>query len=210
MEDRTKHIVMVIVFAMVGIVVVTNLIPALYSVTYKDVEKDNDDAGWIRLAYSKNNESITVTINNGITISGDDSQNGNGDTIIWADSNLTVFVKDGEARYIGRNNGVQSGNLSDSFTISRNNIRTQIQDGSDTYSFPSPLYAMMPKADGEYTSFFNGDETRMDDPKRTNNYVGGLMGITAYNNMNDSLYELTMTVLKDDESITGAEWRQSI
>jgi len=210
MEDQTRHIAMVIVFAIVGIVLIANLVPALYSVTYKNVVEENDDAGWIRMAYSNSSKNITVSINGKITISGDDSQSGWDDTILWADHNLAVFVKDGTAQYIGKNNGVQSGTLGNNFSISRNNIRTQITDGSDTYTFPSSVYAMMPDANGEYSSFINGSDTRMDDPRTTNYYIGGLMGFTAYDNMNDSAYELDMIVLKDDESVTGAEWRQSI
>lgn len=210
MEDQTKHIAMVIVFAIVGLVLIANLIPALYSVTYKNVVEENDDAGWIRMAYSNSSKNITVSISGKITISGDDSQSGWDDTILWADYNLAVFVKDGTAQYIGKNSDVQSGILGSNFTISRNNIRTQITDGSDTYTFPSSIYAMMPDANGEYSSFINGSDTRMDDPRTTNYYIGGLMGFTAYDNMNDSAYELDMIVLKDDESVTGAEWRQSI
>lgn len=210
MEDRTKHIAMVIVFAIVGIVLVVNLVPALYSVTYKDVERDNDNAGWIRLTYSKGNKDVTISIDDEIIISGGDSQSGEGDTILWADSNLTVFVKDGTAQYIGRNNGTLAGELGNNFTISRNNIRTQILDGNDTYLFPSSQYAMMPDANGEYTSFLNGDDTRMDNQKTTNYYVGGLMGITAYNNINNSPYDLYMTVLKDGQSVIGAEWRENV
>lgn len=210
MEDQTKHIAMVIVFAIVGLVLIANLVPALYSVTYKNVEKENDDAGWIRLTYSNSSKNISVSINDRITISGDDSQSGWDDTILWADHNLAVFVKDGTAQYIGKNNGVQSGVLGNNFSISRNNIRTQITDGSDTYTFPSSIYAMMPDANGEYSSFINGSDTRMDDPRTTNYYIGGLMGFTAYDDMSNSGYELDMIVLKDDESVTGAEWRQSI
>lgn len=210
MEDQTKHIAMVIVFAIVGIVLIANLVPALYSVTYKNVEGENDDAGWIRLAYSNSSKNITVSINDGITISGDDAQSGSGDTILWADNNLAIFVKNGTAQYIGRTNETVSGTLNDSFSISRNNIRTQITNGQDTYTFPSSQYAMMPDANGEYSSFINGNDTHMDNQKITNYYVGGLMGITAYNDIDNSPYDLYMTVLKDDESITGAEWRQSI
>lgn len=207
MEDQTKHIIMVIVFAIVGLVLIVNLIPALYSVTYKDVEKENDNAGWIRMAYSNNSKDITVSINGGITISGDDAQSGSGDTILWADNNLAIFVKNGTAQYIGRTNGTVSGTLNDSFSISRNNIRTQITSGQDIYTFPSSQYAMMPDANGEYASFMNGDDTRMDNQKTTNYYVGGLMGFTAYNNINNSPYDLYMTVLKDGQSVVGAEWR---
>lgn len=207
MEDKIKRITMVIIFAIVSILLVVNLVPALYSVTYKDVERENENAGWIRLSYSKSDITVTFSVDNDITISGDDSQTGNGDTILWADNNLAVFVKDGNAQYIGRNNGVLSGELSDTFSISRNNIRTQITDGSNTYSFPSSQYAMMPNANGEYSSFIEGESARMDDTRRTNNYVGGLMGITTYNNVNDSIYTLNMFILKEDESVTGAEWR---
>lgn len=210
MEDRTKHIAMVIIFAIVGIVLVVNLIPALYSVTYKNVEGENEDAGWIRMAYSNSSKNITVSINGKITIRGDDSQSGWDDTILWADRNLTVFVKDGIAQYIGKNNGVQSGILGNNFSISRNNIRTQITDGSDTYTFPSSIYAMMPDANGGYSSFINGNDTLMDDPKITNYYIGGLMDITTYNNMNNSPYGLYMTILKEDKSVTGAEWGGSL
>lgn len=206
MEDKIKRITMVIIFAIVSILLVVNLVPALYSVTYKDVERENENAGWIRLSYSKSDITVTFSVDNDITISGDDSQIGKGDTILWADNNLAVFVKDGNAQYIGRNNGVLSGELSDNFSISRNNIRTQITDGSNTYSFPSSQYAMMPNANGEYSSFIEGESARMDDTRKTNNYVGGLMGITAYNNMNDSIYELNMSVLKDGDVISGAQW----
>lgn len=208
-DELIKRISKSVIFATVGILLIVNFMPTLFSVTLKDVERENDDPGWIRLAYAKGGKTVTVTVDNGITISGDDVQTGDGDTIIWADGYLAVFVKDGVPQYIGKNNSTQSGTLNSTFTISRNNIRTQLIDGPDTYTFPSSQYAMMPSATGEYSSFIDGDSARMDDPKRTNNYIGGIMGITTYNNMNDSIYDLYMTVIKEDGSVKGAEWRET-
>ena len=210
LDDLIKRISKGVIFATVGILLIVNFMPTLFSVTLKDVERENDDPGWIRLAYAKDGKTVTVTVDNGITIGGDDAQTGDGDTIIWADSNLSVFVKNGQAQYIGKNNDTLSGQLSDSFTISRTNARTQIIDGDDTYTFPPSQYAMMPDANGGYTSFLNGNDARMDSQKITNYYVGGLMGITAYNNINNSPYDLYMTVLKDGQSVIGAEWRENV
>lgn len=208
-NEKIGKIVMTILFAAIGITIVTSMIGPLFSVTYTDEQRENDDAGWIRLAYTKEGKNITYDIGNTITISGDDSQSGSGNSILWADSNITVFVRNGIAQYIGKTTDTVSGTLSNSFSISRNNIRTVINDNGETYTFTSSRYAMVPDADGVYSSFIDGDDSTMKNQKITRYYVGGLMGITAFNDMNTSDYRLYMDIQYEDGKVTGAEWSGS-
>lgn len=203
--DRVKHIVMVIVFAMVGIMIVVNVIPSLYSVTMKDVERDNENAGWIRLSYTKADADIPVSIGSDVSFGGANPQTGSlTDMIIWADSYLTVFIRNGSAHYVGKTTETVSGDLGTDFSIMRNNIRTVITDGSDTYTFPHSQYAMIPDSEGGYSSFMNGSDSV---PQTHQMFVGGLMGFVAYDGMNTTDYDLVLHRLYNEDDLTGAEWR---
>lgn len=203
--DKIKQICMMVVFAIVGIVIVVNVAPTLFSVTYDYVDRDNENAGWIRFADTKGGAEVSYTIGQEITVATATSvQSGSGDTILWADDNLTVFVKDGMARYVGKNGSVVAGALGNEFSIFRNNLRTVITDGEDTYTFSSPRKAMVPNPEGAYASFLNGQESILKTPYQ--HYVGGVMGFYAYDRMNTTEETLVLDVNKEDDTLYGASW----
>ena len=127
--------------------------------------------------------------------------------IIWADNNLSVYLQNGTAYYIGKNGGtVSKGSLSDNFTISKLSNAVRISDNGNTYNFPASSWAYIPNANGGYGSYLGGQDSHINRDNINRAYVGGLLDFYTYNNVNSGNYPLIMSVNQYDDLITGASW----
>lgn len=193
----------------VGAIVLLALTPTFINSTTDIEERTNDNAGWVRFNYSSNTTaSVEYTIEDGnITIGGPAPQTGTADNmIIWADNNLSVYLQNGTAYYIGKNGGtVSNGSLSDNFTISKLSNGVRITDGGNTYNFPASSWAYIPNANGGYGCFPNGQHTTLKDGTAPV-FLGGLLDVITYNNINSNGYDLVINVDKNGDNLAGADW----
>lgn len=198
-----------IISVFVGALVLIALTPIFIGSTISIEERTNDNVGWARFNYSTNTTaSVEYTIDDGnITIGGPAPQSGTADDmIIWADSNLSVYLKDGTAYYIGKNGGtVSKGSLSDNFTINKLSNGVRISDNGNTYNFPASSWAYIPNANGGYGSFLNGQSSKLTEGTSPV-FVGGLLDVITYNNFNSDGYDLVINVDKDGDNLAGADW----
>lgn len=194
----------------IGAIVLLALTPTFINSTIDIEERTNDNVGWARFNYSTNTTaSIDVKIDDGtLYLGGPGPQSGNADDmIIWADSNLSIYLLNGTAYYIGKNGGtLLTGSLSDDFNISKLANSVRITDGGDTYNFPSSSWAYIPNANGGYGSFLDGQSSHTNNENPNGAYVGGLLGVTTYNNINSNGYDLIINVDKNGETLAGADW----
>lgn len=197
--------------ALIAGLILFAFLPNFISVAYDSEVRENENAGWVRFNYSTNfSASIEYTIEESVlTIGGSAPQSGAvEDTIIWSDSYLCVYIKDGTPRYVGSNSGtVSTGTLSDNFTITKGANDTRITDGVDTYYFTKAIWAYIPNANGKFASFVSGEDSHIDNAAYTRPFVGGLLGVYAYNDMNTNGYDLYLDVDKDGYVINGGEWK---
>ena len=202
---------LVIVSVFVASIVLVAMLPNFIGATYTTEERTNDNAGWVRFNYTTGKTAtIDYTITGGnLLIGGPSPQSGTADDmIIWADNNLSVYIKDGGAYFIGNNNGnISTGALSNTFTISKLSNGVRITDGGNTYNFPVSIWAYIPNSNGSYTSFINGDDSHTNGNNVNGAFVGGLFDIVAYNNYDNYGYDvLSLQVDQSDDIISGADW----
>lgn len=194
----------------ISAILIISFAPMFIQATYETQDMVNDNSGWARLKYVTNfTTDIDVKIEDDtVTLGGTAPQSGPiEDMIIWADNNLSVYIKDGTPYYIGNNSGtVTVGALSDSFHIIKGANNVRITDGGDTYTFPNSIWAYIPNATGGYANFMDGTESHLNEDNYTRPFVGGLLGIYTYNNYNSGGYDLVFTVDKNGDVISGADW----
>lgn len=195
---------------MIASILLFSVVPVFIGSTYSQEVTDNDNPGWARFNYSTGTTAnINIVIDDGsIYLGGTKPQSGPlDDMIIWADNNLSVFIKDGGAHYIGNSAGtVTTGSLTDNFTISKTANNVKITDNGTTYTYPKSDWAYIPNSTGTYAFFENGTEVGLN-----TNYqlatVGEFMGITAYNNIVSDLNgTIVLNTDLDDTSISYAYW----
>lgn len=184
--------------------------PMFIQATYETEDRTNDGMGWARFKYATNTTTdIEVSINDGVlSLGGVSPQSGQiDDMIIWADNNLSVYIKDGTAHYIGdTGGGVITGALSDSFHIIKGANNVRITDNGTTYTFLNSSWAYIPNANGDYGSFKNGTPSHLNRDDYTRPFVGGSFGITTYNNINSNGYDLALVIDRNGDEISGADW----
>lgn len=193
----------------IGAIVLFALTPIFIGSTINIEERTNDNVGWARFNYSTGTTaSVEYTIDDGdITIGGPAPQSGTAsDMILWADNNLSVYLLNGSAYYIGKNGGtVSNGSLSDNFTISKLSNAVRISDNGNTYNFPASSWAYIPNANGGYGSFLNGQSSKLTEGTSPV-FVGGLLDVITYNNINSSGYDLVIDVDRNGDNLAGADW----
>lgn len=201
---------MIIITVMVGAIILFSFVPGFITATTHTEERTNDGAGWVRFNYSTSKSAtIDVSINDDtLTLGGSAPQTGElEDMIIWADAHLSVYIMDGDAYYIGDNNGtVSAGQLSDNFTISKNFNGVKISDGEDLHPFPASYWAYIPNAGGNCAFFPNGTEITL-----RNNYpvvaVGSFAGMSAYSNFGTRAdIDLIRVDEVEDNVLSGIHW----
>ena len=197
--------------AIISVIILVAFLPNFISTAYTTETVENEGAGWIRFNYSTNlSASIDYAIEDDVLSVGDSApQEGPvSDMIIWADTNLSVFINQGVPQYVGSYQGsVTSGSLNDTFTVVKGANDTKIIDGSDTYTFDKSNWAFIPNAGGNCASYLDGNETHINDSNFNRAYVGGgVAGVFAFNQYNTSGYNLVMVVDKDNHVIRGADW----
>lgn len=203
-------IVVTMITVFVSAIILMSFAPMFIQITYETEDKVNDNAGWARFKYASGTTTdIEVSISDGVlSLGGVAPQSGPADDmIIWADNNLSVYVKSGTAHYIGNNSGtVTTGSLSDSFRIVKGATNVKITDGGDTYTFPASSWAYIPNANGGYGSFLNGSDSHLNNDNVPRPFVGGLMGVYTYNSINSNGYDLDLVIGRNGDVINGAEW----
>lgn len=218
----------VLVCIMVAGVVVGASLPIFDSLTASSESVHNEGAGWVRFALDRNagtTYSLSYTsdddgfyIDNGTDRQTyDDSSTVNFDTILYADSNLSVWV-DGAIHILGTNEGnpvYLEGN--DAITIVRDAEGVTISsEGTDLASFGVPTWAYIPVSTGNY-GFFYAADFDSDLGNGVKNYPsdmplavvgGGNVGVYAYNDIYryNGLGLYMHPVYDDDGLFYGAYW----
>lgn len=204
------NFVITLVTVFISAIVLFAFAPMFIQATYETEDRVNDNSGWARFKYATGTTTdIEVSISdNVLSLGGVEPQTGPADDmIIWADNNLSVFIQNGTARYIGNNSGtVTTGILSDSFHIIKGASNTRITDNGDTLTFPASSWAYIPNAKGGYGSFIDGVNSHLNNDNATRPFVGGLLGVYNYNSINSAGYDLKLIVDKNGDTISGAEW----
>lgn len=218
----------ILVSIMVAGVVVGASLPIFDSLTASSESIHNEGAGWVRFALDRNagtTYSLSFTsdddgfyIDNGTDRQTyDDSSTVNFDTILYADSNLSVWV-DGAIHILGTDEGnpfYLEG--SGDFTIVRDaDGVTVTPDGMDPITFSVPTWSYIPVSTGNYGFFLAAD---LDDElgNGVKNYPsdmplavvgGGNVGVYAYNDIYTyNGLGLNMHPVYDDDGLFyGAYW----
>lgn len=204
----------------VGIVVATILTMGILSPVIQDVSTDyesvdNEGSSWIRMVYQTSPVDFDVdfSVDNGtVEISdGAGSQSGSGDTILYADSNMSVWIQDGSVHLLGKTaTSTISGTLSDGFSVSGDSEGVTVSDGPDgglgVYVFPVPTYQFIPAEGGRYGFFPNGTNVLnvpSDLPLVT---TGSYAGVDVYNDTNNLGISIYMHDSGDEGYINGVVW----
>ena len=204
----------------VGIVVATILTMGILSPVIQDVSTDyesvdNEGSSWIRMVYQTSPVDFDVdfSVDNGtVEISdGAGSQSGSGDTILYADSNMSVWIQDGSVHLLGKTaTSTISGTLSDGFSVSGDSEGVTVSDGPDgglgVYVFPVPTYQFIPAEGGRYGFFPNGTNVLnvpSDLPLAT---TGSYAGVDVYNDTNNLDISIYMHDSGDEGYINGVVW----
>lgn len=227
-----NKILTVLVSVMVAGVIVGASLPIFDSLTASSDSVHNDGAGWVRFDLNTDaNASYIITltgtddafiISNGTDTQIYDENNVNDfASIMYADSNLSVWIDDDGARIMGLVDGAPVyGEFSEDVTITRDSEGVTVQIGDligDSMTFDAPTWAYVPKSTGSY-GFFNASNIDYDlGTGGVKNYPsdmplavvgGGFAGVYAYNDI--YRYEglgLEMTPLYDDAGLFyGAYW----
>ena len=221
----------ILVCIMVAGVVVGASLPIFDSLTASSESVHNEGAGWVRFALDRNagtTYSLSYTEDeNGFYIDNgtdrqtyDDSSTVGFDTILYADSNLSVWV-DGAIHILGTNEGNPfylegSGAL----TIVRDaDGVTVTPDGLDPVTFGVPTWSYIPVSTGNY-GFFLASDLDNELGNGVKNYPsdmplavvgGGFAGVYAYNDIyRYNGLGLNMHPVYDEEGLFyGAYWDQT-
>lgn len=193
----------ILVCIMVAGVVVGASLPIFDSLTASSESVHNEGAGWVRFALDRNADttySLSYTEDgNGFYIDNgtdrqtyDDSSTSNFETILYADSNLSVWYDDA-IRILGTNEGnpvyIEG---SSALTIVRDAEGVTVTpDGSDPVSFGVPTWSYIPVSTGNY-GFFLAADFDSELGNGVKNYPsdmplavvgGGFAGVYAYNDI---------------------------
>ena len=218
----------VLVCIMVAGVVVGASLPIFDSLTASSESVHNDGAGWVRFALDRN-AGTTYTLSytsddDGFYIDNgtdrqtyDDSSTSDFETILYADSNLSVWC-DGDIHILGTIEGhpvYLEGN--GAFTIVRDAEGVTISsEGTDLASFGVPTWAYIPVSTGSY-GFFNAADFDSELGNGVKNYPSdmplavvssGFAGVYAYNDIyRYNGLEMNMHPVYDDDGLFyGAYW----
>ena len=218
----------ILVCIMVAGVVVGASLPIFDSLTASSESVHNEGAGWVRFALDRNADttySLSYTEDgNGFYIDNgtdrqtyDDSSTSNFETILYADSNLSVWYDDA-IRILGTNEGnpvyIEG---SSALTIVRDAEGVTVTpDGSDPVSFGVPTWSYIPVSTGNY-GFFLAADFDSELGNGVKNYPsdmplavvgGGFAGVYAYNDIyRYNGLGLNMHPVYDEEGLFyGAYW----
>lgn len=221
----------ILVCIMVAGVVVGASLPIFDSLTASSESVENEGAGWVRFALDKN-VGTTYTLSytedeNGFYIDNgtdrqtyDDSSTLGFDTILYADSNLSVWV-DGAIHILGTNEGnpvYLEGN--GAFTIVRDaDGVTVTPEGEESLAFGVPTWSYIPVSTGNY-GFFLASDLDSELGNGVKNYPsdmplavvgGGFAGVYAYNNIfrYDGLGLAMQPYYDDDGLFYGGSWSKT-
>lgn len=218
-----SKIVTVFVSLIVAGLVVGASLPIFATFTASSETVHNDGAGWVRFDL---NTSADTTYNIGISwdengyylANGsnvqtyDDNATSDFETILYADSNVSVWTTDGDnTRMLGKADGAPVfWEFTEPITIVRDSEGVVISDGSDSYAFGVPEWAYIPWSGGSYGFFAYDAERGVTVPNGTPTAVvgGGFAGVYAYNDIlrYDGL-GLEMSALTGEDGLYyGAEW----
>ena len=217
----------ILVCILVAGVIVGASLPIFDSLTASSDSIHNDGAGWVRFDLNRSADAsynINVSwdddgyyIANGSNVQTfDDSTTEDFSTIIYADSNVSVWTFDGDSIYmLGAVEGAPvMATFTDPVSIARDSAGVVISDGTDSYTFGAPAWAYVPQSSGAY-GFFNYDEERgVKNPTGTPTAVigGGNVGVYAYNDIYtyDGLGLTMHPIIGEDSLYYGAEWYRDI
>lgn len=195
------------------------LAPVISDVSTDYESVDNEGSSWIRMVYQTSPVDFDVdfSVDNGtVEISdGAGSQSGSGDTILYADSNMSVWIQDGSVHLLGKNaTSTISGTLSDGFSISGDSEGVTVSDGPDgglgVYVFPVPAYQFIPAEGGRYGFFPNGTNVLnvpSDLPLAT---TGSYAGVDVYNDMNNFDIPLGEYQSGEEGYVDGVYWGEPL
>ena len=225
-----NRIATILVCIMVAGCIIGASLPIFDSLTASSDSVHNEGAGWVRFDLNTN-ASATYTVdvvidedNDTFTISTNGTDNQTYDpegvldfeTIIYADSNLSVWVDSDYMHIMGLVDGAPFyiegwGSL----TLTRTAEGVTFGDDDYNVTFDAPTWAYVPWSTGSY-GFFAYDEERgvtnypMDMPLAV--VGGGFAGVYAYNDI--YRYEglgLAMTPIYDDDGLFyGASWARAV
>ena len=222
----------ILVCIMVAGVVVGASLPIFDSLTASSESVHNDGAGWVRFALDRNADttySLSYTEDeNGFYIDNgtdrqtyDDSSTVDFNTILYADSNLSVW-HDGTMHILGTNEGnpiYLEG--SGAVTIVRDAEGVTVtSDGSDPVTFGVPTWSYIPVSTGNY-GFFLAADFDSELGNGVKNYPsdmplavvgGGNVGVYAYNNIYTyNGLGLVMNPIYDDDGLFyGGYWDRTV
>ena len=221
MENRviTGVIGVFVVICLVG----TALVPLIDSWA-KGESETNEGAGWLRMEYASSaptqiyiranigDEGLTVereTVNPDVT----ETQTGQDDTIIYASSNLAVWMEDGLLHILGQKEDgtpfyVQPSSLMVDLPFGWSAQRINYDENEDAILIPAPSWAYIPKSSGNYAFFNAGDAVKMESDKPTAVIGGGVASVYAYNDIIRYAGLGLQFVPEYDESdkLIGASW----
>ena len=224
-----------VISLIVGVVMITGiLIPICAEATSQSSESvENEGAGWVRFALDRNagttyslsysEDENASYINNGTdrqTYTWDDSNTSVFETILYADSNLCVWMDEYGSHILGTKNGnpiYVSGFIE--FTIIRDASGVTVTtDTSEPLTFGMPTWAYIPVSTGNYGFFLASDL----DPELGNgvkNYPsnmplavvgGGFAGVSAYNDTYSfkGLGFTMQSIIDENGLYYGATWER--
>ena len=214
----------ILVCILVAGVIVGASLPIFDSMTASSESIHNEGGGWVRFDLNRSADaSYNINVswdddgyyiaNGSNTQKYDDTTVTDFETIIYADSNVSVWTADGDnILMLGKANGAPvMATFTDPVSIARDSAGVVVSDGTDSYTFGAPAWAYVPQSSGAY-GFFNYDAERgVKNPADTPTAVigGGFAGVYAYNDIYtyDGL-GLTMHPIIDAETglYYGAEW----
>ena len=211
---ETNKTVLILAALVVAITMTMGVLTPIIAESTSDNHQTNEGAGWIRFAYDSNeNTSYTISINSSnLTITNNtDTQTPSGDsgnTILYADSNSSVWADSGTIRVLGKSNGSSEyWTASADLTITRDSNGVNITDGTNDTTYDSPSWAYIPISTGTYGFFQNGTAVG-DSGKPMASVGGGNAGIYAYNDI-FSCGDMDLSLITEtdeDGKIIGTSW----
>ena len=211
---ETNKTVLILAALVVAITMTMGVLTPIIAESTSDNHQINEGAGWIRFAYDSNeNTGYTLSINSSnLTITNNtDTQTPSGDsgsTILYADSNSSVWADSGTIRVLGKSNGSSEyWTASADLTITRDSNGVNITDGINDTTYDSPSWAYIPISTGTYGFFQNGTAVG-DSGKPMASVGGGNAGIYAYNDI-FSCGDMDLSLITEtdeDGKIIGTSW----
>lgn len=186
------------------------LVPIIDGIASGEPGQTNEGAGWIRMNYDTSASTYTISLTptgDGVSVTnGTDTQTGSDETILYADSNVAVWIQDSAVNVLGQNtDGPQFLQPEDTITITRTAEGVTIVSGEDSLSFATPDWAYIPISSGNYGFFEDGTAVATNSPIAA--VGGGFAGVYAYNDI--ARYAglgLQLQTVMEDGKLTGAYW----